>query len=89
MAPGDQSNAGSGLIRLLTNRENFTRRFGDRRKNDFNRDFVRIIQSAGNFLRVDGDLFQRFGPVKVLAAGDKPDFKLFQIKHAVLQIGDY
>jgi hypothetical protein len=30
---------------------------------------------------VEGHLFQGFGAVEVLTAGDKPNFKLFQIKH--------
>jgi hypothetical protein len=32
-------------------------------------------------MRVDGHLFQGFRSVEMLAAGDEPDFELFEIGH--------
>ena len=37
------------------------------------------IQRPGDFLRMFGDGFERFRSVKMLAAGDEPDFELFEI----------
>ena len=73
--------AGEGrrLIRLLAKGEYFFGGLDDWLEKHLHRDGTCGIQCPGNFPGMGGYLFESFRPVKMLAAGDKPDFVLFEI----------
>ena len=58
--------------------------FDDRLENNFHGNGRRGVERGGDFLRVGGHFFQGVRPVQMLAAGDKPDFELFQVNHTGL-----
>jgi hypothetical protein len=79
VAPGDEANALRRVVRGLTKLRHRVGRDQHRLENDFYRNRGCRAKSFGNFLRMFGDLLQRFRTIKMLAAGDEPDFKLFKI----------
>ena len=79
VAPRHETDALRGVVRLLTEFGDGVRRNHDRLENNFHRNRAGFVQRGGDFLRMFRDGFEGFGSVKMLAAGDKPDFVLFKV----------
>ena len=79
MAPGDQAYAPGRVVGLLAQGGDGVRRGQDGFEHHLDRDGRRGIERPGDFLRMDGHLFQGFRAVEMLTAGDEPDFELFEI----------
>ena len=73
---------------LLASWQSLVDRVGRRQhrlEDDLDRHAGRLRQPVGDRLRVGGDLLQHFFAVQVLAAGDEPDFELFEVDHAQIR----
>jgi hypothetical protein len=81
MTPGHQPDASGRLVCLLAKGEYFFGCLDDRLEKHLHRNCACGIQCPGNFPGMGGNLFEGFRPVKLLAAGDKPNFQSFQIDH--------
>ncbi len=79
VAPGDEADASGGVVRGLAKFRHGVRRNHHRLENDFDRNRGRGVERLGDFLRMFGDGLERFRPVKMLAAGDEPDFVLLEV----------
>ena len=86
MAPGDQTDAVLRIVRFPAKRGDCFGRFQYRLEKDSHRNSPRCIQGVGNLARVIGDNLQSLRSVKVLAAGDEPNFKLLQIQFQRLNL---
>ena len=81
VAPGDEADALGRVVGLLAQGGDGVRRGQDGFEHHLDRDGRRGIERPRDFLRVGGHLFQGFRAVEMLAAGDEPDFELFEIGH--------
>ena len=79
MAPRDQPDALGGVIRRLAQFGDRVRRDEHRLEHHLDRDGRGDIQRLRNFLRMLRHGLEGFRSVQMLAAGDKPDFKLLQV----------
>jgi hypothetical protein len=77
VAPGNEADAVGRIVCLLAKRGDVIRRGHHRFEDHLHRDGGSAVERPRDFLRVGGHLLQGLGPIKVLAAGDKPNFKLF------------
>ena len=84
VAPGHQARAVRRTVRFEADRGRFGGRFDDGLEHDADWNRRGGIESAGDLLRVGGDLLERFRSVQILAAGDEPNFKLLQIHGNIL-----
>jgi hypothetical protein len=87
MTPVDQADAVSGIVGSLAEFGNGVRRDHHRLENNLNRNGGGGVEGPGDFLGMFGDRLEGFWTVKVLAASDEPDFKLFKINSHSLYAG--
>ena len=80
VAPGDQADAFFGVIRFLAKRGDGVRRNHHGLENHLDRNGGSGIEGLGDLLRMLSDGLEGLRPVKVLAAGDKPNFALLKIR---------
>jgi len=81
MTPGNQSDAVRVGAGLLAKSRRFRGAFDDRLVDDLHRNDRGGVQGSGDLLGIGGHLFEGVRPVEVLAAGDEPNLKLFQVEH--------
>ena len=88
MAPGNQSRAACVRIGPLAQRGGLLRALDHGLELDGGGDVGCGVQGGGNLPGVGRNLLQGLLAIKVLAAGDKPELKVFEVNHAANGGGD-